>query len=393
MTRKDIMNIGTKKHQGVAVFRLAVVILSMICLAGGLASVVRAQPDESVAGPDQRVITIYDQGKKRVVLSKERSVKKTLAYAGVDVTSHDRVEPAIESEFADNTQTYTINIYRARPVTIIDGMKRYRVLSPYGTARDVAKDAGVTVYTEDTLRLERSSDLLADGVGSRLIIERATPLTLVLYGESTQVYTQQATVEEFLKEKQITLATDDTLSVDPADVIVEGMRIEVWRNGVQTVTEQQEVAFEIEQVQDADRETGYREVKTPGVKGEKTVTYEVVMKNGQEVERREIQSVVTKQPEHQVEIVGAKPSFGGDFAAALAKLRACEAGGDYANKRNPLYRGAYQFGYTTWGGYGGYRDPADAPPAVQDQAARELYERRGWQPWPSCGASLPDTYR
>ena len=117
------------------------------------------------------------------------------------------------------------------------------------------------------------------------------------------------------------------------------------------------------------------------------------MRNGQEVDRKEIQSVEIEKPSEQVEIVGAKPNFNGDFAAALAKLRACEAGGDYANKRNPSYRGAYQFGYTTWGYYGGYYDPADAPPEVQDQAARDLYVRRGWQPWPHCGSGLPDTFR
>jgi len=103
--------------------------------------------------------------------------------------------------------------------------------------------------------------------------------------------------------------------------------------------------------------------------------------------------VVTEQPSKQVETVGSKPSFSGDFAAALAKLRACESGGNYANKNNASYRGAYQYSYSTWANKYGIYDPADASPAQQDQAARETYVRRGWQPWPHCGANLPDTYR
>ncbi len=80
--------------------------------------------------------------------------------------------------------------------------------------------------------------------------------------------------------------------------------------------------------------------------------------------------------------------FSGPTASQWAALRACESGGDYGNKRNPAFRGAYQAAWSTWGAYGGYRDPADAPPAVQDQWARELYRLRGRQPWPVCGRFL-----
>jgi tyrosyl-tRNA synthetase len=48
----------------------------------------------------------------------------------------------------------------------------------------------------------------------------------------------------------------------------------------ETVTVEEEVDFEIEKVQDANREAGYREVKTPGVKGKRNATYEIEMKNG-----------------------------------------------------------------------------------------------------------------
>jgi resuscitation-promoting factor RpfB len=339
----------------------------------------------------QYIVTIYDQGEKRVVLTRAHTVKDTLQQAGISLSNSDKVEPALDTQYV--TQQYTVNIYRAHPVTIIDGMKREQVLTPYSAPRDIAKHAGLETQDEDELMMTQSEDMLVDGVGSKLVIDRATPLTLVLYGKRTTVYTQRETVAELLNDKKITLEKDDTLSVAPENLIQPGMTIEIWRNGVQTVNEEQEVDYPVEQIQDADREIGYREVKTLGVKGKKTVTFEVTMKNGQEVERKEIQSVVTTEPQKQVEVVGAKSAFGGDFAAALAKLRACEAGGNYANKKNPSYRGAYQFGYGTWGNYGGYYDPADAPPAVQDQAARDLYVRRGWQPWPHCGSGLPDTYR
>lgn len=69
----------------------------------------------------------------------------------------------------------------------------------------------------------------------------------------------------------------------------------------------------------------------------------------------------------------------------FAKIRQCESGGNYANKKNPTYRGAYQFSYGTWASVGGSGDPADASPAEQDMRAQMLYARRGASPWPVCG--------
>ena len=76
---------------------------------------------------------------------------------------------------------------------------------------------------------------------------------------------------------------------------------------MQTATVEEDIDFAIEEQQDADRPTGYREVVEPGEKGKKKVTYQIDMKNGQEISRTEIQSVTIKEPKKQVEIVGTKP--------------------------------------------------------------------------------------
>lgn len=71
-----------------------------------------------------------------------------------------------------------------------------------------------------------------------------------------------------------------------------------------------------------------------------------------------------------------------------AELRDCESGGDYAEDSGNGYYGAYQFALSTWEGLGFSGLPSDAPPAVQDEAARELQARSGWGQWPACAAEL-----
>jgi len=86
----------------------------------------------------------------------------------------------------------------------------------------------------------------------------------------------------------------------------------LWREGKQTVTVDEPINFEIQKVEDADREVGYREIKTAGENGTRSVTYEVTIQDGKEVSRKEIASLITKNPAKQVEIIGAKhETFGG----------------------------------------------------------------------------------
>jgi uncharacterized protein YabE (DUF348 family) len=268
-------------------------------------------------------------------------------------------------------------------------------MSSYQTPKQITAQAHITLHDEDTAVINANTDMVSQGAGVQLSITRATPFTLMLYGTKTTAYTQAKTVADMLKQKKITLGKDDTLSVAQTSSIQPGMTIELWRNGKQTATEEQDVAFEIEKIQDADQPVGYRTVKTPGVLGKKTVTYEIEMKNGQQISRNEIQSVVTQQSAKQVEVIGTKMTntFTGDFAGALARLSSCE--GSYTTNTGNGYYGAYQYDVSTWANYGGYANASLAPPAVQDEKAWLTYQRRGWQPWPSCSKKmgLQDIYR
>ena len=360
-----------------------------------MVSTVVAFQSASAANTDQakdgRLITIHDRGQKKVILTHAQTVRDALSDAHLPIAPEDEVEPKLDDQLI--ATDYAVNIYRARPVIVADGMLRQKVMTAAQTPAGISAAAGIKLQDEDKATLSASDDIVADGASVVLSIDRATAFTLTLYGKPTAAYSQEKTVGAMLAKKNITLAANDSLSVDKSAPLTKGMTVEIWRNGTQTATIEEPIAFPTRQVQDADQPAGYRKVETPGTNGRKSVTYEITMQNGKEVGRKTIQSVTLEEPKEQVEIVGAKPSFSGDFAAALAKLRACESGGNYSNKKNPLYRGAYQYSYSTWANYGGYYDPADAPAAVQDQAARNTYVRRGWQPWPNCGASLPDTYR
>ena len=369
---------------------------AILMLVGGLFFVNQALADATkpAAKAGEKLVTIYDRGAEKTIVTKARTIREALKLAKFSIDERqDVVEPSLDSEMV--AEKYNINIFRARPITIVDGNKRLKVTTAEQTPALIAKAAGIEVFEEDKTTLSNSDNMAVDGANMVMKIDRASMVNFVLYGKESVIRTHAKTVGELLKEKNINPKKDDTLSVDRSAKIIPGMKIELWRNGKQTITAEEDVKFEVEKVQDANRDSGYREVKQAGENGKKNVTYEVEMKNGVEVSRKEIASVVTKEPKKQIEIVGTKSStsFSGSFSEALARLRSCE--GSYTSNTGNGYYGAYQFDKRTWGNYGGYELASDAPAAVQDEKAWQTYKARGWQPWPTCKVKmgLQDIYR
>jgi muramidase (phage lysozyme) len=68
------------------------------------------------------------------------------------------------------------------------------------------------------------------------------------------------------------------------------------------------------------------------------------------------------------------------------RVRYCESRGDYtAQNRRSSASGGWQITDGSWGGYQGYAHAKDAPPAVQDARAAELWNGgRGAHNWEAC---------
>ena len=297
-----MLNIIEKKLTSFSTVIIACVSLVVLAVLFVITTV-SAQTDTPTA-PNGRLVTIYDRGTEKVVLSKSATIAEAIREAGIMLDRNDSVEPGLNEKLI--ATDYQVNIYRARPIIVVDGATKQRIMTPHQTPAKIADDAGIDLNDEDETAMSRVDNIVADGAGLKMIINRATPFTLVLYGKKTDAFTQATTVEDMLKEKNITLNDKDSVSVPLETPLTEGMTVELWRDGTQTVTEEEPIEFEIEKIQDADREVGFREVQTAGVLGERTVTYEIVMKNGREESRKEIQSVTTKEPKTQIEVVGIK---------------------------------------------------------------------------------------
>lgn len=279
---------------------LFLIVLSVVSISSTTLADDGTKPDKG------RLISIYDRGYEKVILSKAGTVGEALDEAGILIDDNDLVEPEVDEKLVSTN--YKVNIYRSRPILVVDGGIRLKIITARQTPKQIAASGGITLYPEDEA-VVGPSDNLADGVGMQMTIKRATAFTLTLYGNTTTVRTQGSTIKEMLAEKGIKLSKDDRVSIDENTKITTGLAVKVWREGKQTITVDEVVDFDIEKIEDADRDISYKLVKSAGDKGMRSVTYEVTIQDGQEVGRKEIASLVTKQPKKQIEVVGVKGQY------------------------------------------------------------------------------------
>lgn len=272
---------------------------------------------QTVGPTDSHIVQLSIDGDGQTVPTRAKDVKEFLSRAHIDVHEGDVVEPALESEI--DSDDFRVNVYRARPVTIIDGTKRVQTLSAAKTPRSVATQAGVTVYPEDEVESSRpTEELLKDKIiGEKVVIDRATPANLNLYGTQVAVRTRANTVGDLLKEKQVNLTEGDTVQPSPETPLAPDTQVFVVRNGTQIASVEEEIKQPEEIVEDASLSFGATAVRQQGSAGKKVVTYQLDLRNGREIGRKVIQEVIVTPPVTKIVARGKAYSVPEDKAALL----------------------------------------------------------------------------
>ena len=267
----------------------------------------KARADERSLAVGEHIITVHDDGQSKGFITKKQTLREALAEAAIKLDRNDRTEPNIDERLVANS--YNVNIYRARTVVVKDGSQLTKIITSYRTGKQIVKQAGIAVRDEDILTLSQSNSPMRDSAAEVLSIKRAVPFNFDFYGKKATSYTQAQTIGEMLAEKHIKMSANDIIIPNKDTKIARGMNVRLYRNGTQTVTVDEDIQFETEQIKDVNRDKGYKEIQTKGVNGKRTVTYEINVQNGVEVSRREINSNIIQQPVKQVEVVGTKVSL------------------------------------------------------------------------------------
>lgn len=313
------------------------------------------------------VVIISHDHTKQTVPSRQPTVDTLLAKLNIHLNQGDVVEPSLAAHI--NQNEFRINIHRAVPVEIVDNSHRTFTFSASTTARSIAQQTGTIIYPEDDVVTRPVSNFIAEAaIGEQVIINRATPVNVNLYGTPVAIRTHAKTVAELIKQKNIHLASDDQVLPSPDTPITPNQSIFIARNGTKLETVTETIPKPVQTVSDPTLSYGTSAIRQQGSAGQKVVTYQINLQNGIEISRSPIQEIISIQPVIEILARGTAP-VSGSLQLWLSKLRTCESGGNYQDNTGNGYYGAYQFSQSTWNRQNtGYARADLAPPAVQDQA-------------------------
>ncbi|MDL2363270.1 MAG: ubiquitin-like domain-containing protein [Patescibacteria group bacterium] len=296
----------------------AVPVLVFIALLflGGLGFLFARQTNKLPEVHDAKIVIISYDHQKQVVPAKNTTVGDLLMKLNITLQPGDVVEPAAKTHI-DQDQ-FRINIYRAVPVQVVDGNLKSHTFSAASTARTIAKQAGQTLYPEDIITQAPTDDFVRSGaIGGQVVIDRATPVNVDLYGTPVVLRTHASTVGDLIKEKKIVLTKDDKLSVPTETPIAPNQQIAVLRTGMKVENVTEDIPAPVQTIADGSLAYGTSAVRQQGSPGQQTVTYQIVLKNNVEVSRTAIQKVVNKEPVTQITVMGSSlGGIKGDMALA-----------------------------------------------------------------------------
>jgi len=339
---------------------VAGLILGGIIVAGALLT---QQDNPDLRPSDSHVIFIHTGGRTQTLTSKAATVGELVTKTDLNLSPQDVIEPSLDTPIVEDN--FRINIYRARPVTVVDRGVKTVALTAQKSARMVANAAGLDVKAEDIARFEQG-DIAENIIGEKVVVARATPILLNLYGAQLTAYTQAKTVAGLLAEKNIKLNEGESALPEPETPISPNMQVFILREGATVTTVEEAIPAPTQTVEDKSLSLGAIAVRQTGTPGKKVATY-IVFDNPQ-APRQLIQEVVIQPAVPKILAVGAT-RFSASLEEWLYQLRMCETRGNYQANTGNGYYGAYQFAASTWRSLNtGYENAHLAPPSVQDRA-------------------------
>jgi hypothetical protein len=238
-------------------------------------------------------------------------------------------------------------------ITVDDEQRRIHTFA--SSVAGALESAGLRVGDQDTLAPTASTNVED---GSRIVLQRARPLTLTVDGTQHKVWTTALTVENALEQMGMT-ARGMELSADPSRRIpLEGMALVV------------SIARPID-LPDSDLPAiAIHVIEQPSVKPL-------------------VRSQVKKVKDRIRVDVKAFAAAGTTVWDALAR---CESGGNWAADSGNGYYGGLQFDKGTWSANGGNEFAPYPHQASREQqilvAQRVHGARGGYRAWPACSSQL-----
>jgi len=193
------------------------------------------------------------------------------------------------------------NFSSEKKIAIADNGLNFQIKTDKTLVAEILVDLGITLNPNDHVY-----PALSDRASDRIIIERATQITLAADNQIQSFFTFEKTVERALSEARISLGPNDEVNYDPNAPLFSQMEINVTRVKFDTLTKNVAVPFETLNQKDDTLLWGKLKIIQTGKPGLKEQIYKIVYKDNQETKRILEKETILEKPRAEIILEGTK---------------------------------------------------------------------------------------
>lgn len=169
------------------------------------------------------------------------------------------------------------------------------------TVGQILDDHGISLTASDFINVSES-DMIYDEMC--IVVKKALNVTVQADGHTAQITLFGGTVSDALRVAGVTMNEEDLINHPVKTSVQDGMTVKVSRVTYEERTEEEEVPFEREEIEDDSMYIGQEVVETEGVNGVQEVVYRDKLVDGVRKSSEEVSKKVTKKPVSEVVRVG-----------------------------------------------------------------------------------------
>jgi uncharacterized protein YabE (DUF348 family) len=245
-------------------------------------------------------VSITVNGKEEKVRTHADTVSELLKEIDIDLRNEDSLSPAATKKITANME---IVYEAAKPVKVAIGDERRTIWTTADTVKELIQQKNLDVTEHDKIEPALETKIEKD---LSLKIDKAFKLTLNVGEEKQQVWTTSTTVADFLKEQKVTLNELDKVEPALTEKVNEKSTVTVTRIEKVTDVVEEPIAFDVVKKNDSSIEKGKQKVIDSGKEGKQKKHFEVVLENGKEISRKLLKTETVEESKDRVVVLGTK---------------------------------------------------------------------------------------
>ncbi|MBY0124473.1 G5 and 3D domain-containing protein [Bacillus sp. S/N-304-OC-R1] len=249
----------------------------------------------------KKTVAMTIDGHEKVVKTHAETVQELFNDLDISLRTEDYVSHSLDTKVKNNLKVVW---EPAKQVHIVKDNEKKTIWTVAKTVDELLKDEEITISDHDKVQpnLEEEIENNLD-----IVVNKAFSLTLSDGGKEKQVWSTSTTVADFLSQQGIKLNELDRIEPKADTLVKKDDVIQITRVEKVTDVVEEPVKFAVVTKKDSSLAKGSQKVVNPGKEGLVTKEFEVVLENGKEVSRKLLNEKTVQEKQDKVVAVGTKP--------------------------------------------------------------------------------------